>query len=207
MQSAAVKIIGLGGGSASGKTTFVSRLRQEFPESELCIISQDHYYKALSEQIRDDQGEINFDHPNGIDFKRLRKDIRSLMAGKPVRIVEYTFNNPAVFPKEIVYEPAPVVMIEGLFAFADTYLRKMYDYKWFIDTSEEIAFQRRLSRDVKERGMSELEVRYQWTNHVLPAYQAYLYPHKSSADLLISNNLSFEKQLGDLIIQLKTLMQ
>jgi uridine kinase len=186
-------LVGLAGGSASGKTTFIRKLSEEFGESHVCVISQDHYYKGLSEQLRDENGMVNFDHPVGIDFNRIKKDIRKLLRGETVKIVEYTFNNPNVFPKELVYKPAPIILLEGLFVFADKSLNKLYDYRLYIDADDEVTLKRRLDRDTKERGMTEDEVMYQWNNHVLPAYVEFLKPHKTNADYIIRNTHSFEE--------------
>jgi len=184
-------MVGLAGGSASGKTTFIKKLSESFGSDEICVISQDHYYKALSEQLRDDNGMVNFDHPSGIDFNRIKKDLRKLQRGKEVKIVEYTFNNPEIFPKEIIYKPAPIVLLEGLFVYADTALNKMFNYRLYIDAKDDITFERRLKRDVQERGMTEEEVIYQWENHVLPAYDEFLKPHKPKAHYIIENNHDF----------------
>lgn len=192
MQKTDTFLVGLAGGSASGKTTFIRQLSNEFGEEQVCVISQDHYYKGLSEQIRDENGKVNFDHPKGIDFKRIKKDIRKLLKGETVRIVEYTFNNPNVFPKEIVYKPAPIILLEGLFVYADSTLNRLYDYRLYIDADDDITLQRRLARDTNERGMTEEEVMYQWNNHVLPAYKEFLKPHKNSAHYIIKNNDSFD---------------
>lgn len=193
MQKADTFLVGLAGGSASGKTTFIRKLSEEFGEDQVCVISQDHYYKGLSEQLRDENGMVNFDHPVGIDFRRIKKDIRKLLRGDIVKIVEYTFNNPNVFPKELVYKPAPIILLEGLFVYADASLNKLYDYRLYIDADDEITLQRRLKRDTSERGMTHDEVMYQWNNHVLPAYNEFLKPHKSSADYIIKNNHSFDE--------------
>lgn len=193
MQKSDTFLVGLAGGSASGKTTFIRKLSEEFGENQVCVISQDHYYKGLSEQLRDENGKVNFDHPVGIDFNRIKKDIRKLLRGETVKIVEYTFNNPNVFPKEIIYQPAPIILLEGLFVFVDKTLNKLYDYRLYIDADDEVTLKRRLHRDTKERGMTEEEVMYQWNNHVLPAYKEFLKPHKPRADYIIKNTYSFEE--------------
>jgi uridine kinase len=188
--------VGLAGGSASGKTTFINKLSEKFGPDKICVISQDHYYKGLSEQLRDANGIVNFDHPTGIDFSRIKKDLRQLLRGKQVKIVEYTFNNPNVFPKEITYKPAPIILLEGLFVFADKSLNKMFDYRLYIHADDEVTLERRLNRDTSERGMTKEEVMYQWENHVLPAYNEFLKPHKQNADYIIKNNVDFSDCFG-----------
>ena len=126
--------MGLAGGSASGKTTFIRKLSEEFGSEKVCVISQDHYYKGLSEQLLDENGIVNFDHPTGIDFSRIRKDLRKLLRGETVKIVEYTFNNPNIFPKELVYKPAPIVLLEGLFVFADKHIVSIQNYSAFVES-------------------------------------------------------------------------
>ena len=199
MKKTDIFLVGMAGGSASGKTTFIRKLSEEFGEDKVCVISQDHYYKGLSEQKRDENGQVNFDHPTGIDFKRIKKDLRKLLKGETVKIVEYTFNNPDIFPKEIVYKPAPIVLLEGLFVFANPALNKMYDYRLYVHADDDITLARRLARDTKERGMTEEEVMYQWENHVKPAYREFLKPHKEDSDYIIQNNSNFDECLDKVI--------
>jgi len=196
-------LVGLAGGSASGKTTFIRQISKEFGDNQVCVISQDHYYKGLSEQLRDENGIVNFDHPTGIDFKRIKKDIRKLLKGKPVQIVEYTFNNPDVFPKQITYQPAPIILLEGLFVFADKGLNALYDYRLYIDADEDVTLERRLKRDTTERGMTHEEVMYQWDNHVKPAYDQFLKPHKQDSDYVIQNTYNFEDCLSHVMAKFR----
>lgn len=199
-------LVGLAGGSATGKTTFIKKLVEVFSSDEVCVITQDNYYKGLSEQLRDKNGMVNFDHPSGIDFVRIKKDIKKLLKGEPVKLVEYTFNNPLVFPKEIQYLPAPIILLEGLFVFADKSLYKMLDYRLYIDAEDDITLKRRLARDTSERGMTHDEVLYQWDNHVMPAYKAFLKPHKLKADYVIKNNENFEACLDKVIAKFKEVL-
>lgn len=199
-------VIGIAGGSASGKTTLIKRLRALYDSTSLCVISQDHYYKPLSEQVVDDNGEINFDLPEGIDFGRLVKDVRRLKQGKEVQIVEYTFNNPSVFPKEIVFKPAPVIVIEGLFIYTDSKLDAMFDLKLYVEASLDIMLQRRLARDKEERGMTMEQIEYQWKEHVLPAYESYLLPYRENVDLIIVNNTHFDRSFDVLTDHLDKLL-
>ena len=189
-------LVGLAGGSASGKTTFITRLKEKFSDDELCVISQDHYYKPKGQQLVDENGVINFDHPVGIDTKRLARDIRRLKKGQSVSIVEYTFNNPKVFPKNIVFKPCPIILVEGLFVYADKTLKNLFDWKLYIVASKEVTLKRRLKRDKEERSIDEEMVRYQWDNHFMPAYKKYLEPHKKDMNLLINNDEGFEDELN-----------
>jgi uridine kinase len=196
-------LVGLAGGSASGKTTLIRKISERFSNKKICVISQDHYYKGLSEQVRDKNGVVNFDHPDGINFTRLRSDLRKIIKGQTVKILEYTFNNPAIFPQLLHFNPAPIILVEGLFAFADKLLFKMYDYKVYIHADDELTLNRRIVRDTNERGMTEEEVMYQWNNHVLPAYDAFLKPHINNVNLVISNNENFEDGLNHLLTYLQ----
>ncbi|MBO6517362.1 MAG: uridine-cytidine kinase [Bacteroidia bacterium] len=199
-------IIGVAGGSASGKTTLIKRLHELYKPEQLCVISQDHYYRPLSEQQVDDNGEINFDLPQGIDFVRLARDVRKLKQGNEVQIVEYTFNNPNIFPKEITFKPAPVIVIEGLFIYTNAKLDDMFDLKLYVEAELEVMLQRRLVRDAEERGMTREQIEYQWNEHVLPAYENYLLPYRENVDLIIVNNTHFNRSFKVLTNHLDSLL-
>lgn len=188
-------IVGIAGGSASGKTTFLRDLKKGYKDHELCIISQDHYYKALSEQTIDENGNVNFDLPEGIDFLRLVKDIKKLKAGKEAEIVEYTFNNPNKFPQTIKFKPAPIIIVEGLFIYTEPKLSNLFNLKLFIDAKMDLMLERRLKRDTTERAYTEEQIRYQWDFHVKPSYEKYLLPYRNDVDLVIVNNTGFKSGL------------
>ncbi len=200
-------LIGIAGGSASGKTTFIRELHRQFNDQEICVISQDHYYKPLSEQVADENGEINFDDPNGIDFGRLKRDIRALKRGKKVDIVEYTFNNPNKFPQPLTFHPAPVVIVEGLFIYTDEQLGKLFDLKLYIEADLDVMLQRRMERDTKERGMNKQQVHYQWENHVLPSYERFLLPYREHVDMVILNNTHFKESLKVVVNHIGSVME
>lgn len=186
----------MAGGSASGKTTFLHALRERFGVDQLAIVSQDHYYKALSEQERDGNGEINFDLPSGVDFQRLISDLKKLKKGKKVELVEYTFNNPNKFPEKIDIEPAPVIMVEGLFIYTESKLSRMFDLTLFIEARRDVMFERRLARDLDERGMTREQIEYQWYNHVLPSFEQHLLPYRDEVDMIIVNNRHITTSIG-----------
>ncbi len=191
--------VGLAGGSASGKTSFVGALQKVFAADQLAVISQDNYYKPLSQQERDEFGLVNFDRPEGIDFNRLIGDVKKLSRGKSVQMIEYTFNDPSKFPKAIEIKPAPIILVEGLFVYAQEKLKRMLDFRLYIDTPKDIAKQRRLKRDLEERGMQVEEVDHQWNHHVLPAYQDHLLPHITDAHFIIENHQDFDQHLTELV--------
>lgn len=189
-------LIGIVGGSASGKTTFIKDLATRFSLKQLCVISQDHYYHPLHLQARDEQGEVNFDLPTSLDSQRCLADLKSLIDGQSVNIREYTFNRPDAEPAEHLLEPAPVIIMEGLFVFHYKEIADLLDLRIFIDAPQDLMLSRRIERDYRERGYPEEVVRYQWDHHVAPAYKAYLEPYRESSDLIITNIHGFERALN-----------
>lgn len=189
-------IVGIAGGSASGKTSFLTDLREGFPNRSIGVLSQDNYYRPREHQLCDDQGEINFDLPTSIHREAFAGDLKRLMAGESIERQEYGFNNPEHTPQKVRVEPAPVIIMEGLFVFHYDEIRKLLDLKVYIDAREEVKLQRRILRDSLERGYSEETVRYQWQNHVMPSYNQFLRPHRDTADIIITNNTHYHKGLA-----------
>ncbi len=192
-------LIGIAGGSASGKTYFLQSIRKVFQHNEVCIISQDDYYRPVEEQTRDENGEINFDLPESINTEAFIQDVTKLAGGNTISKTEYTFNQPGIEGKNIEFYPAPVIVVEGLFIFHIASIKKMLDLKIFMDSRDDIKLNRRLDRDVRERGISRETILYQWHNHVYPSYKQYLLPYKDEADIIVTNNYAFDKGL-ELII-------
>lgn len=188
-------IIGVAGGSASGKTSFLRDLESQLPKGSISVVSQDNYYFPKEMQHVDENGEINFDLPTSIDRKQFYQDLLDLSSGKSITKTEYTFNNKAVEPKKIVIKPAPIIILEGLFIFYFKEIREMLDLRVFLDVREDIKLSRRIKRDATERGYPEETVRYQWDNHVMPSYKAYLRPFRDDANIIITNNYTFDKGL------------
>jgi len=188
-------LIGICGGSGSGKTSFIRRLRQSFSDEQVCILSQDDYYLPREQQHRDPQGEWNFDLPKSIDKKKFRLDIQKLMAGETVAIEEYVFNNPNATPKTLVFKPAPVIIVEGLFVFHYKKIAALLDLKVFINAKENLKVIRRIMRDQVERGYPLDDVLYKYQHHVLPSYERFILPYKEDADIVVNNNHNFERGL------------
>lgn len=196
-------IVGISGGSASGKTTFISKLKEIFSNLDLSVLSQDHYYKPLHLQLKDENGEINFDEPESLNLEKFLTDIETLEGGNELVIEEYHFNNPNRTPSTILIKPTAIIILEGLFIMSHREIVNKLDLKLFIDADEDIKYNRRLKRDSEERGMDMAEIHYQWHNQVVPSYKKYLLPYKEKADILITNNYDFEEGLNSVIERLQ----
>ena len=189
-------IIGVAGGSGSGKTFFLKCFLHHFKAEEVSLISQDDYYRPKKEQKIDENGWINFDLPEGIDDARLLHDLKTLIAGNSIQKKEYTFNVNEENARLLNIASAPIIIVEGLFVFHFKEIATLFDMKIFMDADEEITLNRRISRDEIERGYTRDMVMYQWINHVLPAYKQFLLPYKESCHKIIMNN----KHVADDII-------
>lgn len=181
-------VIGIAGSSGSGKTFFLNCFLKHFSPEEVTLISQDDYYIPANTKTQEENKLYNFDLPTSIDRNAFYKDISDLFDGKTIYKEEYTFNNPAIKPKMLEIKPAPILIIEGLFIYHYTEVNKLIDHRIFLDANQDIALERRLRRDLIERGYFEDDVRYKWVNHVLPSYNEYLLPYKNSCDQVIINN-------------------
>ena len=181
-------IIGIVGGSASGKTWILNKLRDIYSEEKICIISQDDYYKPLQDQQKDEHGVVNFDLPSAIDENAFYTDLLNLSSGNEVRKQEYLFNHPERESQWKVFNPAPVIVAEGLFLLHNPLIREFLDLKVFLEAPEEIQLKRRLTRDIEERNVLENVVMHQWEHHVLPAFKNYLLPYRDQADIIVSHD-------------------
>ncbi|HNY54408.1 MAG: uridine kinase [Sphingobacteriales bacterium] len=191
-------IIGISGGSGSGKTTFVKELANSFSPEQVCILSQDNYYKPREEQVIDKTGEKNFDLPESFKEEEYHQDVLRLLNGEDVVLKEYVYNNPLAEPKNVTYKPAPVVIIEGIFVFHFADVSRLMDLKIFIDADEHIKLIRRIQRDKIERNYPLEDVLYRYQHHVFPSYQKFILPYKSECDIVINNNISFEDAMNTL---------
>jgi uridine kinase len=195
--------IGITGGSGSGKTYFIQNLSNSFKPHEICLISQDHYYKARDLQITDAQGVQNFDLPTAIERERFHQDILKIKRGETLILKEYTFNNPTAEAKILEFRPAPILIIEGLFVQYFEEIACELDLKIFIEAKDYIKLSRRIVRDNDERGYDIHDVLYRYRHHVMPIYESMIKPLKHQADLIIPNNQNFLKALDILTIALK----
>jgi len=198
--------IGITGGCASGKTCFLHSLLSEFKPEQVCLISQDNYYKPKAQVPKDANGVENYDLPEAIDFELYAEHISALKAGKEVQQKEYTFNNPNIIPKILTFRPAPIIVVEGIFVFYSYHISRLLDLKVFIDAKEHIKIKRRIIRDNSERGYDLEDVLYRWENHVAPTYEKFIKPSKYDADIVINNNQHFANGLKILTTYMRNLM-
>jgi uridine kinase len=182
-------IIGIAGGSGSGKTFFLKCFLEHFTGSEVCLVSQDDYYFPVAHNMTKEENKLyNFDLPSTIDHDHFEDDIARLINGESILKKEYTFNNSDAVPKMLEIKSAPIMIVEGLFILHFRKIASSLDLKIFIEADDDIALQRRLRRDLTERGYSHDDVMYKWINHVVPSYKEYLLPYKDECDQVITNN-------------------
>ena len=184
-------LIGITGGSGSGKTTFIKHIRERFTAAELCIISQDDYYFPRQMQETDENGYQNFDLPKSIDKKAFHADVEKLLRGEVVERAEYVFNNNEATPSVKVFQPAPIVIVEGLFVFHYKKIYRLLGMKVFFYAADHLKIIRRILRDQVERGYPIDDVLYRYERHVMPSYKKYIEPYMQDADLIINNNTNF----------------
>jgi len=188
-------VIGVAGGSGSGKTFFLKAFLNHFSEDEVCLVSQDDYYIPQGEMTAEENRLHNFDLPTCIEVEQFEKDVFDLLDYKTIYKQEYTFNNPNAKPKLLEIKPAPVLILEGLFIYHYKKIDAVFDYRIFIDAVTEIALERRLKRDFVERGYSEEDVMYKWQNHVMPSYNEFLLPYRNKCDSIINNSTNELKNI------------
>lgn len=200
-----VVIIGVAGGSASGKTTVANRLKQEFAGS-VELISHDCYYKAHDDMPFEERCKLNYDHPTAFDTERLIQDILTLKSGQPIEepIYDYTIHNRA--KETTTIHPAKVIIVEGFLIFENVELRNLMDIKIFVDTDADERIIRRILRDVEERGRSLQSVITQYCETVKPMHEQFVEPTKKYADIIIPRGGMNEVAIKMLIERIKAFL-
>lgn len=196
--------IGITGGSGSGKTYFIKALSQHFKPEDVCLISQDHYYKPRDTQQIDERGVKNFDRPEAIERGQLLEDILKLKKGESLFKKEYAFNSPNAKLNTLEFKSAPILIIEGLFVQYFQEIEQELDLKIFMEAKDYLKLSRRIRRDNEERGYDLDDVLYRYHHHVMPVYESLIEPLKHKADFIIPNNQHFERALDVLVRALKT---
>ena len=181
-------ILGIAGGTGSGKTFIVDNLLSIYNSNNINVINLDSYYKDLSHMGHQDRVKQNFDHPDSIDIDLIISHLKQISDGNDVDIPIYDFSNHIRLETTKTISQSNVIIVEGIFALHYMQLRKLYTLNVFIETSEDIRFQRRLSRDTKERGRTIGSIKDQFESTVLPMHEKFIGPSKQFADLIIDGN-------------------
>ena len=181
-------VIGIAGGTGSGKTTVVNQIIQELPEGEVCVISQDSYYKDTSHLLFDERTKINFDHPKAIDFDLLVAHLKELKKANAIDQPIYSFVEHNRTKETITMYPKKVIIVEGILILTHTDIRKLFDVKLYVHADSDERLIRRLRRDMSERGRDLDEVINRYQNTLKPMHQQFIEPTKEFADIIIPNN-------------------
>jgi uridine kinase len=203
LSSSRVFVIGVCGGSGSGKTTFCNKLVDLLGPNVASHLRQDDYYKDLSHLSPEERAEVNFDHPTSLEFSLLARHIALLKSGKSVMVPCYNFATHSRKPVVQHVAPHPVSVVEGILLFADPEVEESLDLKIFIDTPEQVRFERRLRRDVRERGRTPESVEKQFARTVKPMHNEFVEPTKGRANFVFSGEVPFEPHLAQVVGVLK----
>jgi len=202
MEPQKIMIIGISGGSGSGKTTFALLLQKLLGKGRCSLLQQDSYYHDHSDVFDYDGGSVNFDHPDAIDFALLVQHLEELRAGRSVEIPVYDFAAHRRLEITQTLNARPFVLVEGMLIYSQQELREILNVKVFIDASENTRLRRRLSRDALERGRDPSGVQRQFAEHVKPMHDLFVEPSKAYADQLYSGEGLMEPNIRDFLRQL-----
>ncbi len=178
-------VIGIAGGSGSGKTTVAQEILQRVGPDRIAYIQHNSYYKDLTGLPPAQRAEVNFDHPNSLETELLISHIEQLRAGQPIEVPIYDFSNHSRTDKSFTVNPRGVIVVEGILIFTDLTLRSLFDVKIFVDTDADIRLIRRLQRDITERGRTAESVIKQYQATVRPMHLEFVEPSKRYADVII----------------------
>jgi uridine kinase len=180
--------IGIAGGTGSGKTTVVQQIVEQLPEGEVCVISQDSYYKDTSHLSYDERVNINFDHPKAIDFDLMALHIQELQKGNSIEQPVYSFVEHNRTSETITTHPKKVVIVEGILILTHPEIRDLFDIKLYVHADSDERLIRRLKRDIVERGRDLNEVLNRYQTTLKPMHQEFIEPTKEYADIIIPTN-------------------
>lgn len=178
-------VIGVAGGSGSGKTTVVRKIVDSLGPDQVTLLQHDRYYRDRNDLRLEERAALNYDHPNSLETDLLVRHVRDLKRGKPVDVPQYDFTRHARLAETETFQPRRALIVEGILIFADAALRDLMDIKVFVDTDSDTRFIRRLQRDVAERGRTMDSVIDQYQTTVKPMHLEFVEPSKRYADVII----------------------
>ncbi len=200
-------LVGIAGGTGSGKTSFADKLLARLGAERCATIAQDSYYKDGSTLTPEARAAINYDHPDAFDTSLLVQDLRDLKAGRPVPFLTYDH---ASYSRKVLadsLQPRPVILLEGILILTEEPLRRMMDIKLFIDTDADVRILRRLRRDLRERGRSFESVEKQYLGSVRPMHLEFVEPSKRYADLIIPEGAENEVALEAVVARVRAMLK
>ncbi len=192
-------VVGLGGGTGSGKTTVAKKLKEKLIPKSCEILPMDNYYKDMSHIDLEKRRTLNYDHPDIIEYKLLQSHLKGLLSGKTVEIPTYDFVSYVRKPEKILFNPPEVIIVEGIFALYYEDICSLYDLSVYVDAESDIRFIRRLMRDVNERERAMQSVVDQYLETVKPMHDAYVEPTKRRADIIIPKG-GFNNKAIDVVV-------
>ena len=192
-----MRIVGIAGGSGSGKTTVVSRITEIV--KDYALVPQDNYYKSAEHITNRTITDFNFDHPDAFDSELLCEHLRQLKMDRPIEMPQYDFVHHHRTQRTVTVLARPLVIVEGIMVFTDPHVRGMFDLKLYVDTPDDIRFIRRLRRDISERGRTMESVIAQYVEKVRPGHYEFVEPTKAYADLIIPEGGNNERAMQVLI--------
>jgi uridine kinase len=199
-------IVGIAGGTGSGKTTVAKRIAQALPSAAVSTIEHDAYYRDRSELSDDERSQLNYDHPESLQTELLVEHLDQLRAGGTVSVPIYDFKRHKRSEESRRVQPTPVVIVEGILVFVDPRLRERLDMKLFVDTDSDIRIFRRIRRDMEHRGRSFDSVREQYYRTVRPMHLEFVEPSKRTADLIIPEGGNNAIAIDLIITKLKSVL-
>ena len=200
-------VIGIAGGTGSGKTTVANVILNRVGKHRIAYIPHDAYYRDLSDLPYEQRAAINFDHPDSLESELMAKDVMQLKKWQPVDIPVYDFSIHTRTDKTIHVSPQPVILVEGILIFAEPELRNVFDVKIFVDTDPDIRFIRRLERDIAERGRTTEMVINQYLSTVRPMHLEFVEPSKRYAHVIIPEGGLNEVAMDMIIARIESLLQ
>ncbi len=192
-------VIGIAGGSGSGKTTVAQTILQRVGPEKIAFLQHDSYYKELGGLPPNQRVEVNFDHPNSLESDLLVHHIKELIAQRPVHVPIYDFSTHSRTDRTFIVQPRRVILVEGILIFAESSLRDIFDVKIFVDTDPDLRFIRRLERDITERGRTTESVIKQYLQTVRPMHLEFVEPSKRYADIIIPEG-GFNSAALDMVV-------
>ena len=177
-------VLGVAGGSASGKTTIIKKVREYFGD-DIAVISHDNYYKAHDDMPFEERCKLNYDHPDSFESDKMAQDVKRLIEGEPIDMPTYDYCNHNRSQETIRIEPKTVIIMEGILILENHALRDLMDIKIYVDTDADERLMRRIKRDMKERARSIESILEQYTNTVKPMHEEFVEPSKRYADIII----------------------